>query len=489
MFKRSSIAILAAAFAVPAMADIGGGGATLPAKAYHGSNASSTSSGSRLSSPTADSLFGVALPFVNQSYCQTGSGTGRSVLTGTSSNTDASRPCPATFTDSFVNGTNGFSAPSIDADFAGSDAPAGTADFNAFITNKANHIQMTQFPSVAGAISVIANPPGTAAAPVSLTEAEVCNIFAGKLTNWNQIARPTGAPFGNAPIKLVVRSDSSGTTFGFTNHLNWVCSDAALSQTLSPGASALPLSPNFSVVTTFSPGGFPGGVAPAGVIAASGNPGVVSTVAATDGAIGYAEAANAAAISSPGLSLVKIAAKDSVELNAKDGVNTARAATYVAANLNTATFTVPTTFVDKDGKTYNGTYTDRALQANNPTYGRPVGLPTALTTAQAPNANCVFIVHPGAYATSGYKTAGDANSGYKQYPIVAVTYLMGNYAMNGNSADMATLLASPYDTTLRTSVKTVGAKTGYSYLSPIKGKPLSGALVTLDAARVDACTN
>lgn len=493
-FKRSALAMMATAFLSPvAMADIGGGGATLPAKAYHGDNASSTASGARLSSPAPGSLFAEALPLTTQTYCQTGSGGGRSVLTGSSGNTNASRPCPTTFTDPFVNGTSGFSAPSTDADFAGSDAPAGTGDFNAFITNKASHEQMTQFPSIAGLISVIANTPGAGTKSVYLTEAEVCNVFAGKITNWNQIAKQNGLAFPSAPIKLVYRSDSSGTSFAFSNHLNWVCQDAALAQTLAPGAAALPfaVANNFSVQSTFNTA-FPGAVVPAGAIGASGNPGVASAVDANDGAIGYAEAANAAALGSANVTAALIAAVDTAdELNPQNGTNTPRnTALYTSAVKNSKLFTIPASFVDKDGQTYNSAYGDRALQANNASFGRPVGLGTALTPTQAPHANCVVLVQPGAYATSVYKTSGVPTSGYASYPIAAVTYLMGNYALNGSTDDMRALLGSPYNTALRGSVTTVGKNTGYSYLSDVKVKPLSGVgAFFVNQAAIDSCTN
>lgn len=498
-FKRSALAMMAAAFLSPvAMADIGGGGATLPAKAYSGDSASSTASGPRLSTPAPGSLFAEALPLTTQTYCQTGSGGGRSVLTGSSGNTDASKPCPATFTDSFVNGVNGFSAPSIDADFAGSDAPAGTGDFSAFITNKASHEQMTQFPSIAGMISVIANTPGSGSKPVYLTEAELCNVFAGKITNWNQLANNKGVAFPAAPIKLVYRSDSSGTSFAFSNHLNWVCQDASLAQTLAPGAAALPFTGanNFTVQSTFS-AAFPTATGvPAGAISASGNPGVASAVDANDGAIGYAEAANAAALGSANVVSASIAAIDTVaELNPQNGNNLPRTkGLYSAGTDNKTTFEVPSTYVDKDGNVYNSAYTGAALQANNPTYGRPVGLGTPLSATQAPNPKCVVLVQPAAYATAAYKTAGTPQSGYVSYPIAAVTYLMGNYALNGSKEDMRALLGAPYNGSLRSNkggtVTTVGAKTGFAYLSKIKAKAVSGkGNVTLDQDLIDSCTN
>jgi phosphate transport system substrate-binding protein len=494
-FKRSATAMLAAAFLSPvAMADIGGGGATLPAKAYLGDAASSTASGARLTTaPSPGSLFAEALPLATQSYCQTGSGGGRSVLTGSSGNTNASRPCPTTFTDAFVNGTNGFSAPSTDADFAGSDAPAGTGDFTAFITNKAPHEQMTQFPSIAGLISVIANTPGSGSKALYLTEAEVCNVFAGKITNWNQLANNKGVAFPNAPIKLVYRSDSSGTSFAFSNHLNWVCQDASLAQTLAPAAAALPFTgaANFSVQSTFNTA-FPGAVVPAGAIGASGNPGVASAVDANDGSIGYAEAANAAALGSDNVKAALIAAVDTAsELNPQNGTSVARSTDlYQSAVKNGKVFTIPAKYVDKDGQTYSSAYADRALQANNASFGRPVGLGIALSSVQAPHANCVVLVQPAAYATALYKTSGSPSGGYASYPIAAVTYLMGNYALNGSSEDMRALLGSPYSKAVKSSVTTVGKNTGYSYLSDVKVKPLAaGEAYVVNQALIDSCTN
>ncbi|WP_428312725.1 substrate-binding domain-containing protein [Hydrocarboniphaga sp.] len=499
-FKRCALAVVAAAsFSPIAMADIGGGGATLPAKGYQGASASSTATGPRLSSPVPGSLFYEALPLVTQSYCQTGSGGGRSVLIGSNGNTNASRPCPATFTDAFVNGTSGFSAPSTDADFAASDAPASPGDFDAFVTNKAAHEQLVQFPAVAGTVAVIANPPGTSVDTPYFTEAELCNIFAGKITNWNQLANKSGSPYSSTLITIVYRSDSSGTTFGFSNHLNKVCQDASLAQTLSPLATALPFTPasaNFSVQSVFA-SAFPGGVVPAHVIAASGNPGVTSAVEATNGAIGYAEMANVLSLAKPNNVIpVRVAAVDTVaELNPRDSAPKARTQSlYRSAANPTNSFTIPTTFTDVDGSVLSGTYTGRALQGNNATYGRPTGVPTALNTTQAPHPNCVALVHPGAYATSAYNTAGTPSSGYKSYPIVAVSYLLGNFALNGDANDMATLLGSPYNVALRVAnggpVTTIGSNTGYYYLtSPVVATTLTNSSVTINQARVDACIN
>lgn len=493
--RLSASAIVAAAFVVPvAHAAVGGGGATLPAHAYQGANASVDATGPRLSQPASRSLFKVALGTVASSYCQTGSGGGRAVLTSASGNTDDTRPCPASFTDSFVNGTNGFSAPTVDADFAASDAPASGTDFTNYVTFEGGqHTQLTQFPSLVGNVAVVFhNSNVTGLQKVYLTEAELCNIWSGRITNWNQIVRNTGAPYPSKPITLVYRSDSSGTSFGFSNHLNWVCQDGSLDQDLAAAAAPLPFAvgDNFSVNSVFS-SAFPVNTGvPAGSVAASGNPGVVSQVEAIEGAIGYAEAANVIALDSDNVKVAYIAAVDTVaSLDPAPPNNRRVTSKYKAATKNAKVFTLPATFVDKDGATYSSVYTDRALQANNVTYGRPVGLGTALTPAQAPNPNCAFLVQPGAYATSVYSTAGTPTSGYKFYPIGVATYLMGNYSGNQSVASVRKLLASPYNTAIRTTVNSVGANTGYSYLGPITATPLTGANVALDVARVNGCTN
>jgi len=511
-FKLSALAALAAICVIPSafaqtVADTGGGGATLPAKAYHGSSAASDATEHRLSEDAAPgSLFHEALyaayggeDVPTTSYCQVGSGTGRRVLEGVSGYADASLPCPSTFADSFVTGTNGFSAPNSDADFAGSDAPGTATDFSNYVTNKGTaHGQMTQFPSVAGLISVVYSNSDISG-NVFLTEAELCNIFAGKITNWNQLVNGAGKPYDSKTITLVYRSDNSGTSFNFSNHLNWVCQDSALNETLSTGASTLPFSgsSNFTVGESMA-AAFPGGSVPstATAIAVSGNPAVISKVMETDGAIGYAETANVLAVS--GAKAARIAAIDTVELSASDSTNTSRTNSLYKSSLNhAARLQLPTTFTDKDGSTQSAAYTDRALQANSSTYGRPVGTPTALTSAELPQAsNCVFFVHPGAFATSQYVTSGSPSSGYESYPIVAVTYLMGNYNGNASTADARTLLGAALNySTLSTAVTSVGANTGetedsgYYWLRSISATTLSGGSSTLNQSRVDACTN
>ncbi|WP_246792190.1 substrate-binding domain-containing protein [Burkholderia perseverans] len=60
---------------------------------------------------------------------------------------------------------------------------------------------------------------------IALNDSDLCGIFSGKLTNWNQVTNPeTGSQYPyTAPITVVYRMDGSGTTELLTRHLSQVC--------------------------------------------------------------------------------------------------------------------------------------------------------------------------------------------------------------------------------------------------------------------------
>ncbi|WP_246792188.1 PstS family phosphate ABC transporter substrate-binding protein [Burkholderia perseverans] len=64
---------------------------------------------------------------------------------------------------------------------------------------------------------------------VSLNDNDLCGVFSGKLTNWNQVTNPeTGSLYStSARITVLYRSDSSGTTELLTRHLSQVCSTSS----------------------------------------------------------------------------------------------------------------------------------------------------------------------------------------------------------------------------------------------------------------------
>ena len=129
-----------------------------------------------------------------------------------------------------------------------------------------------QFPTVIGGVVPIVNVPGIQPGGIIIDGPTLANIYLGTITKWNDAAIAKlnpGVTFPASAIAVVYRSDSSGTTFNYTDYLskvsaNWkskVGSDTAVT--------------------------FPVG------IGAKGNDGVAAQVQQTQGAIGYVEYAYA----------------------------------------------------------------------------------------------------------------------------------------------------------------------------------------------------
>jgi phosphate ABC transporter substrate-binding protein, PhoT family (TC 3.A.1.7.1) len=81
-------------------------------------------------------------------------------------------------------------------------------------------------PMTAGAIVIAYNLPGIDG--LKLPRNVYPEIFLGKITKWNDakiVAANPGVKLPDTPITVVVRSDKSGTTFGFTGHLSAISSD------------------------------------------------------------------------------------------------------------------------------------------------------------------------------------------------------------------------------------------------------------------------
>ena len=148
-------------------------------------------------------------------------------------------------------------------DFAASDAAmtdeqiAGVAD------------GVVLLPMTAGEIVIAYNLPGVS--ELKLPRDVYPEIFLGKITNWNDekiAAANPGVALPDMPITVVVRSDSSGTTFNFTGHLSAIDADFKA----GPGAGTSVQWP-----------------ASDKIIKAPKNDGITATVMQTPGAIGYIE--------------------------------------------------------------------------------------------------------------------------------------------------------------------------------------------------------
>jgi phosphate transport system substrate-binding protein len=121
-------------------------------------------------------------------------------------------------------------------------------------------------PLTAGSIVLTYNLEGVS--ELKLSRKAYTGIFLGTVKMWNdkEIAESNpGVKLPKLPINVVVRADSSGTTFVFTKHLSEISPEFAK----SPGVNKMP---NWPVGTR-----------------SKGNEGVTASVKSTPGAIGYIE--------------------------------------------------------------------------------------------------------------------------------------------------------------------------------------------------------
>lgn len=415
------VAMASVASAAYAGTTLVGGGATLPAIGYGGD------ASHRLIAPASNSFLGVFSAQTGNpvtSYCQTGSGAGKNILAGVSG-TSVQNTCGPDFPSTVT--VTGFSAgdPSIgrsdltQPNFVGADSPLSIGDYNNYLANRSSS-KPVQFPAVAGAVAIAFNKAGVDT--LNVTDAALCKVFAGTITTWQALALEsgvTGIPGSvTGPINVVFRSDGSGTTFGFSNHLSAVCAGTASLHLVTDQAFS-------KVVSLYYPATNSTNQIPSNWIGQSGNPAVVNKILNTDGAIGYAEAANV----SGALGLF-------ATVNGRDP----------QADFGSSKVVINSTDV-----VYN-----QAINGANTTTGRPA---LADVSSPLPSTSCIALVKPDSYATQPSTS----------YPIVAVSYLLGNSNNNGatDAANVRKLLNAPYNSAITGSaaLTTIGPGTGLSFLN------------------------
>lgn len=148
-------------------------------------------------------------------------------------------------------------------DFGATDAPLKAEERAKFKTKY--NAEPIQVPMTGGSVVFAYNLDGVK--DLKLSRAAYCGIAAGKITKWNDpaIAKANpGAKLPDAAIQFVHRSDGSGTTFQFTNHLKVACPEwtAGVNKSVSW---------------------------PKGMTGAKGNEGVSAQVQQTPNSIGYVE--------------------------------------------------------------------------------------------------------------------------------------------------------------------------------------------------------
>ena len=148
--------------------------------------------------------------------------------------------------------------------FGASDVPMGSSDI---ATAEAKGGPVLQIPVALGGVAMAYNLPGVKTG-LHITAPVLAGIFMGQITKWNagkiQKLNPK-VKLPNESITVVHRSDSSGTSYIFTNYL----SDVSSAWANGPGTTK---SPNWPVG-----------------LGGKGNEGVAGLIQQTTGAIGYVE--------------------------------------------------------------------------------------------------------------------------------------------------------------------------------------------------------
>jgi len=102
-------------------------------------------------------------------------------------------------------------------DFGASDMPLKSAELD--------EAGLMQFPAIMGGVVAVVNVDGVAPGQLKLTGPVLADIYLGKVTKWNAqpiAALNPGVKLPDADITVVHRSDSSGTSFLFTDYLSKV---------------------------------------------------------------------------------------------------------------------------------------------------------------------------------------------------------------------------------------------------------------------------
>lgn len=269
-------------------ADIYGGGATLPAPALsqafncYAGNADylvRNSTGDLVDTAEKACPAGVTSP-VNKNNVYHAAATGSGIGIAAYFSHDASRygNYPATPFASVEYGLsdNALKQSDVDAWNNGGTvqgvtvvAPGATPTGSQYANPFEQYGNLIQVPNVIAAVGIAYKVPagvtiGTTSGKLELTKKNVCDIFLGNVTYWDQLPSVTG----HVRIIRVGRQDSSGTTSLFTRFMASACAGVTRNKFTNPaGTSTLPVTSGWRLGT--------------------GSSGVATLLDTTKGAIGY----------------------------------------------------------------------------------------------------------------------------------------------------------------------------------------------------------
>ncbi|KWA25892.1 substrate-binding domain-containing protein [Burkholderia territorii] len=346
--------------------------------------------------------------------------------------------------------------------FANSDAALTTAQVTSYnaSTVGSNSGPLIQIPYIVTAITVpVVNGPTVTstttpqttpgqAHSIALNDDDLCGIFSGKLTNWNQVTNPeTGSVYPlNKAISVVYRADGSGTTELLTRHLHAVCTTA----NTKAGVTFVD-SLTFANTTAF-----PSGV-PANFVAASGSGGVRGSLAslssAGTAAVAYLSpdytntyiASQSAVVTSSGtlqLPLASLYNTTDKKYYAPTYTNATTALGTIAAPSGAAA-SDPTQWVPVSGTAYT------ALA--NPSAGYPVSGTSQIILSQC-YANAAVTSNVQSFLNNHYTNASYASvvhgNGFDTVPSSFKTAISANFLSNtsGNNLDIGDASACAFVT-------------------------------------------
>lgn len=420
-----------------------GGGATLPSVGYVGTNAATTSTlqftGTGIASNSLFGAYQAQTGNPSASYCLTGSGAGKNILAG-ATGFSVQNACSSA--------KSGFGAPAVSRtdltqpNFAAADSPLATSDLANYHTGHGAAAWPTQFPAIAGAVGIAINLKDSAGTQLTanFSTAQVCKIFSGTVTTWNDASLASAFTLASGhtipaqPINVQYRQDGSGTSFSLSNFLTNNCGSAGLSQVFetsqtfgstTAGAGGTPAAG--SVISNFF------STLPSTWTATSGNTGVANAVGSTANSVGYVETANVLALNAAGVTSLVLA-----------NVNSKSPTTNFGSALTLPGAAIVYNEVIGSTNNTNGTATLSAISG-------------------APSTQCIALVAPANYAVAGSKGSVVPST---SYPIVAISYLLGNAQSNGTDlTNTANLVNAPYNSTLQSAATLVGPGKGLAFLT------------------------
>jgi ABC-type phosphate transport system substrate-binding protein len=287
--------------------DLHAGGATFPAYAYNLANQPVGNYDQAQQPPGQGSLFNAAPTAGTIYYCLTGSGAGRKAFEGGSGDSSAPPTGPCAPLGATPTGFGGRMDP---LDFVGSDVAMPSTEYPTYQQNRESGSQQWgepfEFPTIGGPIVYgYRSKDFSTSSKLKFSAWTYCAIANGTISNWNDPAITNdngGSVTGGTsePITFYFRSDSSGTSFLYTNHLNTACNskwhkpyNAAPYETSGHSAAW-----TFGVNSTWPGPGSSNDPNPS-FIGESGNPGVLAAIQSTPFSTGYVEGAYAKSANPP----------------------------------------------------------------------------------------------------------------------------------------------------------------------------------------------